>query len=176
MKKIVILAISAILAVNMSAQEQKKEGKALSKEERIEMDIQRLTNELYLSDKQAEKFASTYREYAGKMNELFEKNKPENFEKGKVLSEEELDKMAKKRFANLKEMANLQEKFYDKFRKDLNARQVEKVMRPVPACEGFRPGCPKQHFEGSKPEGFKPGCGKPEGQRPDSCRHEHKRH
>ena len=163
------MAISAILAVNMSAQEQKKECK-LSKEERIELDIKRLTNELYLSDKQAEKFAATYREYAGKMNELFEKNTPENFEKGKVLSEEELDKMAKKRFANLKEMANLQEKFYDKFRKDLNARQVEKVMRPVPACEGFRPGCPKQHFEGCKP-----GCGRPEGQRPDSCRHEYKK-
>ena len=174
MKKILIMAISAILAVNMSAQEQKKECK-LSKEERVELDIKRLTNELYLSDKQAEKFAATYREYAGKMNELFEKNKPENFEKGKVLSEEELDKMAKKRFANLKEMANLQEKFYDKFRKDLNARQVEKVMRPVPVCEGFRPGCCKQHFEGPKPEGFKPGCGKPEGQRPDSCKHEHKK-
>ena len=175
MKKIMILAVSAILAVNMNAQEQKKEGKALSKEERIEWEIKRLTNELFLSDKQAEKFAVTYREYAGKMNELLEKNKPENFEKGKVLSEEELDKMAKKRFANLKEMANLQEKFYDKFRKELNARQVEKVMRPVPACEGFKPGCCKHHFDGPNPNGPKPDGFRPEGPRPDSCRHEHKR-
>ncbi|MBR6066073.1 MAG: hypothetical protein IKP57_06605, partial [Paludibacteraceae bacterium] len=60
MKKIVILAISAILAVNISAQEQKKEqfaGKQLSKEEKVELKIQHLTQELMLSDQQAEKFA-----------------------------------------------------------------------------------------------------------------------
>ena len=46
MKKIVILAISAILAVNISAKEQKKEqfaGKQLSKEEKVELKIQHLT-------------------------------------------------------------------------------------------------------------------------------------
>ena len=72
MRKLVILAISALLVANVSAQEQKKEcKKQFNKEERVEFDIKRLTNELLLSDEQAVKFAVLYREYAGKLDELF---------------------------------------------------------------------------------------------------------
>ena len=70
MKRLFILAISAILVANISAQEQKA-GKAeckkakkeckMSKEERIEIEIKMLSDELYLSDEQAAKFAVTYR-------------------------------------------------------------------------------------------------------------------
>lgn len=139
MKKIVILAISAILAANVSAQEQQRKEfpaeKQLSKEERVEADIKRFTFELMLSDKQIEKFAATYREYAAKLDELFEKNvKDGKCEKGKVLTDEELDKLAKKRFEGLKELADVQAKFYDKFRNDLSARQVERVMRFNEQC------------------------------------------
>ena len=52
MKKIVILAISAIFVANISAQEVKKcEGKQFNKEERVELDIKRFTNELMLKFK-----------------------------------------------------------------------------------------------------------------------------
>lgn len=70
MRKIMILAISAIFVANMSAQECKKEGfdgKKLSKEERVEFKIKRLTDELMLSDQQAAKFAVTFREYSAKL-------------------------------------------------------------------------------------------------------------
>lgn len=153
-KKIVILAISAIFAANISAQEFKKEsfdGKKLSKEERVEFDIKRFTNELMLSDKQAEKFAVTYREYAAKLDELFQKNKPAKFEQGKELSDKELDKLAKQRFEGFKDLADLQSKYYDKFRKDLSARQVGKVLR----------------FD--EPFGPKPCCGKHDGKCQGKC-------
>ena len=83
MKKLLVLAVSAILAANISAQEAKaqkaeckKEQKEqkLSKEERVERDIKILSEELYLSEEQAEKFAVTYREYIAakeKLNEEF---------------------------------------------------------------------------------------------------------
>ena len=171
MKKIVILAISAIFVANVSAQEFKKEcfeGKKLSKEERVELDIKRFTNELMLNDQQAEKFAVTYREYAGKLDELFQKNAPAKFEPGKVLTDAELDQMAKQRFEGFKALAELQSKYYDKFRKDLSARQVEKVLRfeepfgPKQCCgkhEG--PKCDKAF--GPKFEGQRPECGKKHG-------------
>ena len=162
MKKVVILAISAIFAANLSAQDFKKEcfdGKKLSKEERVELDIKRLTNELMLSDQQVEKFAVTYREYAAKLDELFQKNLPAKFEPGKEFSDAELDKLAKQRFEGFKNLADLQSKFYDKFRKDLSARQVEKVLRleepfgPKPCCG--KPECPR--FD-DKACGPKPDC------------------
>ena len=96
-----ILAVSAIVAVNLSAQEakaekaeckkEKKECK-LTPEQRVEQDIKVLSEELYLSEEQAAKFAVTYREFAAakvKLNKEFEK----------------------------------------KFAKDLNERQVKAVLR-----------------------------------------------
>ena len=162
MKKIVILAISAILAVNISAQEQKKEqfaGKQLSKEEKVELKIQHLTQELMLSDQQAEKFAATFREYAA------DKKKGEQ---GKELSDAELDQLAKQRFEEMKKFADLQAKYYDKFRKDLSARQVERVLH---LNEPFgKPCCGK---------GFKPGdkqCGKQCGKHEGPCGEKHGKH
>ena len=147
MKKLMILAISAMLVANVSAQEATCEGKGkqLSKEERVELDIKRFTHELMLSDKQAEKFAVTFREYAAKMNELFEKGKPEKIEPGQELTDEQMDKMAKARFEGQKKMAELQEKYYTKFRKDLSARQVAKVLRlNEGCCAGPKPCCGKE--------------------------------
>lgn len=151
--KMLMLAISAILVTNVCAQEQRKEcfdGKKLSKEERVEFGIKRLTNELLLSDQQAEKFAALYKEYAAKLDELFQKNVPAKPEGDKELTEADLDKMAKQRFEGFKNLADLQYKYYDKFRKFLSARQVEKIMR-LDEPFGPKPCCGKQ-------------CGKHDGQ------------
>ena len=166
MKKIVILAISAIFVANISAQEIKHgpcEGKKFSKEEKVEFDIKRLTNYLMLSDQQAEKFAAIYREYAAQLEELFKSGKPVQFEPGKVLTDAELDQLAKQRFDGFKKLAELQNKYYDKFRKVLSARQVEKVLRfeepfgPKPCCGGK--AC------GPQSEGPRHECGKKHGHR-----------
>lgn len=166
-----ILAISAVLAANLSAQEFKQDcNKKLSKEERVEMDIKRFTQELYLSDKQAEGFAKTYREYAAKLDDLFSKKEASRPEPGKELTDKELDQLAKERFANKKAVLELQEKYYDKFRKDLNARQVAKVLRlEEKQCCGQQ-GCGGKHgdkkqFDG-KHQGPRPDFDK-QGPRPD---------
>ena len=175
MKKIVILAISAILAVNISAQEQKKEqfaGKQLSKEEKVELKIQHLTQELMLSDQQAEKFAATFREYAAEKAKLFSKKDKKKGEQGKELSDAELDQLAKQRFEEMKKFADLQAKYYDKFRKDLSARQVERVLH---LNEPFgKPCCGKGFKPGDKPCGKQ--CGKHEGPCGEKHgKHEHKK-
>ena len=170
MKKIMILAISAMLVANVSAQEFKKEcsKKQFTKEERVEFDIKRFTNELMLSDEQAAKFAVTYREYSAELDKLFAKNAPKGeFEPGKELSDKDLDKLAKARFEGFKELATLQSKFYDKFRKDLSARQVEKVLRlnepfgQKPCCGGK---CEKHEKHGKHAEHGKPGFPAPKPQ------------
>lgn len=177
MRKIFILAISAIFMANMSAQEMKQEkGKGFNPAQKVEFDIKRLTNELMLSDQQAEKFAVTYREYAAKLDEQFKKIKPAKREQGKVLTDAELDQMAKQRFESFKALAELQSKYYDKFRKDLSARQVEKVLK-FDEPFGPKPCCGKKHdgpkcdgkfdgkfdgpkFDGPKFDGPRPECGK----------------
>ena len=121
MKKLFILALSAMMVASVSAQEQKAEKaeckKAkkeckMSREERIEMDIRILSDELYLSEEQAAKFAETYREYKA-------------------------------------EQTKLKEKFKAKFAKDLNERQVQRVLHfhgPKGPCPEFVQG-PRPEFE-----------------------------
>ena len=123
MKKLLILAMSVMMMTSMSAQEAKA-GKAeckkekkecrMSKEQRVEMDIKLLAEELYLSEEQAAKFAVTYREY--------------------VAAKEKLNK-----------------EFAAKFGKDLNERQVARVL----------------HFHGPKPQGPKPEFKEGKGPKPD---------
>jgi len=165
MKRIMILAISAMLVANVCAQDpapKDSTAKQPTKEQRVEQDIKRLTHELMLSDKQAEKFAVTFREYVAARDQIFEKDaQAPSPEARKELSEKELDKLAKARFASMKEMANLQSKYYDKFRKTLSARQVEKVFQLGEPCD-HKP-CPGK-------------CHKHDHQRPDHPRHEHPRH
>ena len=129
MKKLMILAMSVMMVASMNAQEakaekaeckkDKKECK-MTKEQRVEKDIKFLTEELYLSDEQAAKFAVTYREF--------------------IAAKEKLNK-----------------EFAEKFGKDLNERQVARVLH----FHGPKPHGPKG--EGPRPK-FKDGkCPKGEG-------------
>ena len=125
MKNLFIMALAAIFAANISAQEAKagkaeckKENKEcqhrkkckMSFEERTEMEIKFLSDELYLDSLQAEKFANTFRDFR-------------------------------------KAQLALKKEFKQKFAKDLNERQVEKVLH-------FRGGHPCKgdgHFKGEGP-------------------------
>ncbi|MBQ7996695.1 MAG: hypothetical protein IJ249_03405 [Paludibacteraceae bacterium] len=101
MKKLLVLAVSAIVALNLSAQEAKcpkgeckkaKKECKLTPEQRVEKDIKILSEELYLSPEQETKFAATYREFAAAKAKLYKE-------------------------------------YAEKFGKDLNERQVKAVMR-----------------------------------------------
>ena len=96
MKKLMILAMSVLMVAGMSAQELKavkaenrkdKKEFRMNKEQRVEMDIKYLTEELYLSDEQAAKFAVTYREFVAAKEKL---NKEFAAKFGKDLNERQV--------------------------------------------------------------------------------------
>lgn len=137
-----ILAITAILAANISAKEakagkaqgkkEKKECK-MTKEQRIECDIKMLSEELYLSEEQEAQFAVIYKQY-------------------------------------MAEKAKLQEKFKTEFGKVLNERQVKRVLHfkgPKPPFQAFDQQGPRPAFDqqGPRPafdqQGPRPACEKP---------------
>lgn len=119
MKKLFVMALAAIFAANISAQEAKVEKADCKKsfEDRTEMEIKILSDELYLDSLQAKKFAKTYREF-----------KKAQFE--------------------------LRKDFKKKFAKDLNDRQVEKVLhfRGGHPCKGDcrHKGAPQRKHEHKK--------------------------
>ncbi len=124
MRKLMILAVAAIFASNLCAQEakaqkgeckkEKKECK-MSQEERTNRDIKILSEKLELSEEQAAKFAVTYREFA----------------------------LAK---------AKLNKEYKAKFAEQLNERQVREVLHfQGPQRKGeFKDGKGPKHRDGFK--------------------------
>ena len=112
----------------------KREHKRPTMEQIIQMQSQRIVDELGLDDKTAAKFAEVYKKYMKEMDDLrkqympvksdFKKDKPSM---PKSLTDAEVDKMMRDRFAQARKMLDIREKYYDEFRKFLSAKQVQKV-------------------------------------------------
>ena len=112
----------------------KREHKRPTLEQIIQMQSQRIVDELGLDDKTAAKFAEVYKKYMKEMDDLrkqympaksdFKKDKPSM---PKSLTDAEVDKMMRDRFAQAREMLDVREKYYDEFRKFLSPKQVQKV-------------------------------------------------
>ena len=103
-------------------------------EQIIQMQSQRIVDELGLDDKTAAKFAEVYKKYMKEMDDLrkqympvksdFKKDKPSM---PKSLTDAEVDKMMRNRFTQARKMLDIREKYYNEFRKFLSAKQVQKV-------------------------------------------------
>ena len=112
----------------------KREHKRPTMEQIIQMQSQRIVDELGLDDKTAAKFAEVYKKYMKEMDDLrkqympaksdLKKDKPSM---PKSLTDAEVDKMMRDRFAQARKMLDVREKYYDEFRKFLSPKQVQKV-------------------------------------------------
>lgn len=177
MKKILLLAVVALSCLYVMAQEKKQ----LSEEEKMEGRVKRMQQELMLDDNASEKFATIYKDYLTDMkkagDEMQESRKAlKEKRKAGTLKDSDIKSFQKQQLANEKKMVELREKYYDKFGKVLNARQVDKVMFAKPGKgprgnggQGFRGQDPRgsqfggegPQFRGPAPEGsdsIKPGA------------------
>ena len=112
----------------------KREHKRPTMEQIIQMQSQRIVDELGLDDKTAAKFAEVYKKYMKEMDDLrkqympaksdLKKDKPSM---PKSLTDAEVDRMMRDRFAQARKMLDVREKYYDEFRKFLSPKQVQKV-------------------------------------------------
>ena len=150
MKKLIILTIAAALSATLSigaqpTQRRGAEAKKVSAEKMIENKVQRMQKQLLLDDKQAEKFASIYKEYLTAQQKLRTEGVQKNRESGKALTDKQIVERQKQRIANQKKAAELKEEYYNKMSKVLNARQLEKVFfgknnnRRISGKPGMRP-------------------------------------
>ena len=112
----------------------KREHKRPTMEQISEMQSQRIVDELGLDDKTAARFSEVYKKYMKEMDDLRKQYMPAkpDFKKGeppmpKSLTDAEVDKMMRDRFAQARKMLDIREKYYDEFRKFLSPKQVQKV-------------------------------------------------
>lgn len=113
----------------------RKNGMTWEKMQEMQMDF--IAHSLLLSDKDTEKFKKVYLEYAHEMRQLMSSMGHPNHQQVKKAdgennawkqpSDEEVERMLKARFAQSRKMLDLHEKYYDKYRKFLSPRQIQKI-------------------------------------------------
>lgn len=120
-----------------SPQSQPKGRKRITHEQMTKMKADRLAEELALDDKTAAKFKEAYIRYVNEMNQLWRHDLPQSpkvdneaqpqRKERKTLTDEEVEKIIKGRFAQSRKMLDIREKYYDVFRKFLTPKQIQKV-------------------------------------------------
>ena len=132
-----LLVVCIIGAQSMSAQSRepgKKPQRRMSVEQMSEMQANKIANNLGLDDKKTARFKEVYKKYTRELNDLWKKNKPEKpkvkpgeGEQRPMLTDDEVDKMMRTRFAISRKMLDIREKYYNEFRKFMTPKQVQKI-------------------------------------------------
>jgi len=134
MKKMIFLIAMAITAtMPMMAQQQqnvqkkqKETRQRLSPEQMQQMRIKHLINDLALDDATAAKFTEIYKDYSKEMGNI-RKSYHAKGDKKKELTDAEIDAQTKTRFQQSRKIIDVREKYYERFRKVLTARQTKKI-------------------------------------------------
>lgn len=111
--------------------------KRITHEQISQMKANRLAEELALDDKTAASFKQAYIQYTNEIHQLWMKDIPQKPEASKEnppirkerkeLTDDEVEKIIKGRFAQSRKMLDIREKYYDVFRKFLSPKQIQKV-------------------------------------------------
>ena len=135
-----MLIVACALSVQATLAQDRKEGQKpprMSWEKMQEMQINFIAKSMGLSGQDTEKFEEVYKEYNREMRGLMgnppqrperDNKKPEGEKKEwKEPTDEEVEAMLKGRFARSRKMLDLHEKYYDKYRKFLSPKQIQKI-------------------------------------------------
>lgn len=142
--RIVYLFIALLVAgsqVSLFAQQQAdrtKKKPRFTPEQMMEMQTNRIVKALALDDATTAKFTPVYTQYLKDLRECraeaWKQMKQDKAEAGKqagakkeLMTDAEVEQRIKDRFAHSRKMLDLQEKYYNEFRKILSPKQIEKI-------------------------------------------------
>lgn len=137
MKKMLFtLAFAAISCTTLFAQNMPEPQKKQRKPITIEKQVNRMANQLMLDDATAAKFAPLYKEYLESLQGCCAQSCCKNTaacpKSNATLTDKEIEARIEKRFEMQQQRLDIQKKYFDKFKKILNAKQLEKVFAPRP--------------------------------------------
>lgn len=137
MKKMLFtLAFAAISCTTLFAQNMPEPQKKQRKPITIEKQVNRMANQLMLDDATAAKFAPLYKEYLESLQGCCAQNCCKKAaacpKSNATLTDKEIEARIEKRFEMQQQRLDIQKKYFDKFKKILNAKQLEKVFAPRP--------------------------------------------
>ncbi len=137
---IAMLMLSASTMVMAQQEPRENNRQRPTQEQMVEMQWQRVAKQLMLSDAQTAKVKPIYEAYMKEMKETFPAHKaegrfgnprPTKPEAPKQMTDAEVSTMVKNQFAAERKRLDIQEKYFDKFCKELNPRQAQFLLNSV---------------------------------------------
>ena len=163
--KIRIVLMALVVAFTSYATAQEKKAPKMTEEQKMEFRVAIMKKSLGLDEAKAEKFAPLYKEYIQAMA----KCRPE-LKRGKDLTDEQVKENIEARIKAKKKSAKVEKKYYGKFSKILDAKQLQKLFSEPKAFnknvkggfapQGKRPGQGFAKASGRKAPMMKPGFNK----------------
>ena len=140
-----MLMLSASTMVMAQQESRENNRQRPTQEQMVEMQWQRVAKQLMLSDAQTAKVKPIYEAYMKEMKETFPAHKAEGRlgnprpteagnqkpEAPKQMTDAEVSSMVKQQFAAERKRIDVQEKYFDKFCKELNPRQAQFLLKSV---------------------------------------------
>ena len=126
MKKVnlvcLIMGMVWLFVGSVSAQDSEK--KRPSREQLAELQARHIAGSLALDDATAKKFVDAYRDY---QQEVWNSDASMRKKENQSLTDAEIEKNIKERFARSRKLIDIREKYYDVYRDFLSPKQIQRV-------------------------------------------------
>ncbi len=128
MKKMILVATMLVVSTTLFAQRElnaNQKNRELDPQERIENRVQRVSSQLMLEDKNEVEFKEIYTEYLTAKQNVMSQTKAQKPEA--PMSDDQITQMIEARFDNRQAILDIDKKYFEKFEKILNAKQLQEL-------------------------------------------------
>ena len=124
MRKMIIIAMTLLIAVNLHAQQPANRQHSM---QRIEQQVQHYSEAFALNEEQAQRFGTLYKAYNKQMRAIHDQYRHERTAEGSTLTDEEIEKRILDNFAQSRAILDAREQYYKEFRKFLTPSQINQI-------------------------------------------------
>ena len=124
MRKMIIIAMTLLMAVSLHAQQPANRQQAM---QRIEQQVRHYSEVFALSEEQAQLFATLYKAYNKQMRAIHDQYLHERTAEGTTLTDEQIEQRIFDNFEQSRAILDTREQYYKEFRKVLSPSQINQI-------------------------------------------------
>lgn len=124
MRKMIIIAMTMLMAISLNAQQPANRQQAM---QRIEQQVRHYSEVFELNEEQAQQFATLYKAYNKQMRAIYDQYRHERTAEGTTLTDEQIEQRILDNFAQSRAILNVREQYYQEFRKFLTPSQINQI-------------------------------------------------
>ena len=124
MRKMIIIAMTLLMAISLHAQQTANRQQAM---QRIEQQVRHYSEVFALNEEQAQQFGTLYKAYNKQMRAIHDQYRHNKPAEGTTLTDEQIEQRILDNFAQSRAILDVREQYYKEFRKILAPTQINQI-------------------------------------------------